>query len=205
MKINNKTRYNTETLRNLFSLAMQLVKKDYALDWFKVAKLRVDITYARKNYFVSGYAYYNKPLMRLNIPSKWSGPAAIAAGLREPGRPGFQHGHLIQTITATFIHELGHNLGVKGHVRPEGETRAWATIEHNYADWIHALSPVDFPLAAPLKQKTDKREIRYNQALANFEKAATRLKRAKTIYKKWEAKIKYYERTLPQAAIRKPE
>jgi hypothetical protein len=204
MKINNNTRYNTETLRNLFSLAMQLVKKDYGLDWFKVAKLRVTITYARRTYFVSGYAHYKQPTMRISIPSKWKAEDAFAMHRRAPGRPGFKNGILIQQIAATFIHELGHNLGVH-HATPAGETRAWATIEHNYADWIHALNPADFPLDAPVKQKTDKREIRYNQALANFEKAATRLKRAKTIFKKWEAKIKYYERTLPQAATRKPE
>jgi hypothetical protein len=44
------------------------------------------------------------------------------------------------------------------------------------------------------KPPKDLKAIRYQRAKDNLTKAETRLKRAKTICKKWQNKVKYYEK-----------
>ncbi len=206
MKLTNKTAYNTATLNRLFADAMRLIKKDFALDWSRVKKLRVLVRNARRTFFVSGHAFYNKPVMQLNIPTKWNGAEASrrnnAKHNEGTSRSGYANGILVQAVAATFLHEIGHNLGVH-HVKPENANWHCATIEHKYDAWIDSLTDEAYPLNAPpvVKVKPDARMVRYERAVLNFKQAETRLKRAKTIHKKWQQKIRYYERTLPQAAM----
>lgn len=206
MKLTNKTKYNTVALRKLFQDAMCIIKKDFALDWLRVLRLRVTVKNARRSYFVSGHAYYNRPTMQLNIPTKWDGAKAKIRNNRlhtyGASRSGYANGSLVQAVAATFLHEIGHNLGVH-HVQPENANWRCATIEHKYEDWINSLTDAAYPLAAPpvVKVKPDVRVLRYERAVLNLKAAETRLKRAKTIHQKWQQKIRYYERTLPAAAI----
>lgn len=204
MKITNRTNYNTAGIRKLFSDAMALVKKDYALDWKKVTGLRVSVRYARRGYFVSGHAQYDRGIMQLNIPKKWDAQVAVS---RNPNRTGYDGGSLVQALAATFIHELGHNLGVH-HTNTDRQPN-WkcATIEHHYEAWINGLAPNAYELQAKPASATkeDVRFARFDKAVDNLARAATRLKRAKTLFQKWQTKVNYYERTFPQAAARRKE
>jgi len=44
------------------------------------------------------------------------------------------------------------------------------------------------------KEAPDIQQVRYDRAIMNLKKAETRFKRAKTIYKKWTQRVKYYEK-----------
>ena len=106
-----------------------------------------------------------------------------------------------QLVAHTYLHELGHNLGIRGHTRGR-------TMEGIYEDWIiqefsNAKYPVEFvkPKLAVPKEVAKLRK--YDLALSNLKKAATRLKRAKTLFIKWTKKAKRLEVQLqPAAAIK---
>ncbi len=202
MRLINKTRYNTEVMRQLFSDCMAQVKPEYLLDWPTLKGLIVKVTYARRRDFISGHAFYTRAFMRLSIPSEW-------IPKQTDDRCGYEHGDIAQALAATFIHELGHNLGVKNHVVDSAMHKTWAccTIEQRYRAFINSLHYRDYPVAMPPQEKAkpDVRMIRFERALANMQRAETRFKRAKNLLKKWSEKVRYYERTLPQAAKRRKE
>lgn len=200
MKIINQTRYDTAALRTIFSQCANRVKQDYQLDWPKINGLTVTVVYARRNFFVSGRGHINHGRMKIAIPSKWI--PLFDQYPQEHERVGHKTGELVHCIAATFIHELGHNLGVRKHVKGNHYWAAY-TIEHQYEDFIYGIAPIS--LIAPPKEKPDVRIRRYERAVENLAAAETRLRRAKTLYQKWSAKKTYYERTVPElVALAKP-
>lgn len=199
MTVTNSTRYNTNTLRKIFEACLREVRKDWALDWHKLKPLQVKIVYGRRKHFVGGRGRVNRGWMKIHIPSDWK-PIPDYKPMS-----GYANDDLTQAIAATFIHELGHNLGIHGHLPAvPGGWRGY-TIEHNYQDFIYAnISADKFVLepAQPQKATSDIREQRYLKSVANLQKALTRFKRAQTLLKKWTKKVKYYETALPQLANR---
>jgi len=193
MRIDNRTKHSKATLARIFALCMARVREDWGADWTKVHNMKVTVTYGRISNFVSGWAFCGRAGIRLHIPARWD------EHLRYPSHVGYRHNDLAQAVAATFIHELGHNLGVRRHVEQR-------TIEKAYEEWIYstftsAAFPLDAP--APVKPRPNVQEARYDRALYNLAAAETRVKRAMTLLRKWRRKVRYYERVLPQAALRK--
>lgn len=212
MKISNKTRYSTKVLRALFAACMAEVKKEYGLDWSKVVSARVDnwgdkrfrtlkvsVVYARRKDFVSGCAWKGSSHAVIRIPSQWKGMAATRL---QEGRIG-RTDDLSVAVADTFIHELGHILGV-GHVH------RWYTIEHKYQEWLKVyVDTARYNLEPPpvvrdkVAARESAKELRFTRAQANLETAQAVLRRAETRVRKWAKKVRYYERTLPAAAAKR--
>lgn len=202
MQITNKTRYSTKALRQIFFLCMARVRPDYRLDWDKVRKLRVTVTYARRKYFVSGHAMVNHGRMTISIPSVWD---FTDASDKTKLRPGHRHSDPIQVIAGTFIHELGHNLGVHKHVHSEAAGWACLTIEQHYEEWIYeTFDATKFSIEPAPKVKPSREAVvlaKFQKAMDNLMRAAKRLKTADRLFTKWQRKVKYYEQRLPHAAL----
>ena len=79
-------------------------------------------------------------------------------------------------------HELAHNRGLR-----HKEMLDWWTINQDWAkDFI-----VNPKIEKPIKPKT---QIKEENAIKMFKIYQTKLKRTKTILKKWERKVKYYQK-----------
>lgn len=95
-----------------------------------------------------------------------------------------------KSLARLMIHEYHHTIGY-GHVI---DARRYANDPSDKfnVDWV-----VDYPIRRkeqPVKVVKDIREVRYVQAIQNLKVATTRAKRAETIKKKWQSKVKYYEK-----------
>jgi hypothetical protein len=90
-----------------------------------------------------------------------------------------------------LIHEYFHSIGygyedIDHHNYAHDFTNKWNV------DWIK-----EYPIRIKEKQKgktTDEKfQLKYDRAVVNFRRSETRLKRAKTIFNKWQRKVSYYE------------
>ncbi len=164
MEIENKTNYDTRYLRRLFKAC-----EKYTSFW-KMSNLvdykfrKVKVIYARCGR-TSGYAGYNTYSIVLKIP-------------KDTTR------NITHNIAQIYIHEVEHNSG-KHH--------------KNMAKWY--LRPIDFwpneslPLKViKIKPKINIVEKREAKAKASLKAWQTKLKRAKTGVKKYQAKVRYYKK-----------
>lgn len=181
LKLTNQTKWQTRGLRRIFSACIAEVRKTD--DNVNMRNMRVTVTMSRR--WVSGYAYYNRNIVRMKIPS---------AAVLESYRSAYQrHGGFSRTVANIFLHELGHCLG-RRHFRGK-------TFEGCFTTFLETITDESYPLAPVTKKAVTKDggniiTIRYARVLANLKKADSRLKRARTIQKKWATKKKYYERKM---------
>jgi hypothetical protein len=89
-----------------------------------------------------------------------------------------------EQIASVFLHELHHNRGYR-HKDMRGNP---------YQEWA---KEIELPLLE-IRVEKPRAEIdiavkRYLLAQKNMDKAETRLKRAKTLFRKWTQKVHYYE------------
>jgi hypothetical protein len=179
MKINNKTNYPTRELKKVFDRCIKELVRTNRCSLTRFKNLDVKITTRRvhsntSSSFIGGYAYYNSCWCEIKLPNK--------------GKPLFG-----TEIADTFIHEIGHCLGIKHNAYGCYND----TIEHFYKDWIdRTFKDMMIPPKEIKKVIVNHVDVRYQRAKSNLEKAETRLKRAKTIFKKWTNKVKYYEKKL---------
>jgi len=92
-------------------------------------------------------------------------------------------------LARLIIHEYYHTLGAMSidHKNYKNDfTRKWNV------DWVKDYSIGKKEIIQ--KPKADVKLVRYQRSIENFRKAETRLKRAKTLYKKWHEKVRYYEK-----------
>ena len=193
MKIINETDWDTKNLKKIFLLCLNKVRKVEGRYKTAFDCPKVYIRYNRRHWWIGGYAYYHSNVMTIKLPRD--------ANYWDMGNLyGDKKTDFSQTIAATYIHELGHNLGEKHH-------GGINTIEHCFMDWIKQnIGSEKYPIVKRIKvdkPKLDMRVKRYQLALNNFERAETRFKRAKTLWKKWMNKVKYYQTILPVAAEQK--
>jgi hypothetical protein len=136
-----------------------------------------------KTTWVGGFAYYHSKTMCVKMPRRES----IVGGYP-----------VWKRTASTFIHELGHCLGMQ-------HTGRFYTFEQYYDEWINqTFTPEAYPLEYyPEKQKleikTNLRESRYQKALKFQERAIRKLENARKGLKKWTNKVKYYEKVLAVA------
>lgn len=94
-----------------------------------------------------------------------------------------------QELARLMIHEYYHTIGSKSidHKNYKNDfTKNWNV------DWVK-----DYPIGKKevvQEPQVDIKLVRYQRAIENLRRAETRLRRAKTLHKKWRDKVKYYER-----------
>ena len=174
MQIFNSTKWNTDDLRKLFSEAKRRIDVGHKKAGDRVCKkLRVDVR--NKNWgSINGWGYIGYGRMSIIIGKDYS--------LDNP--------EAVEHIAKTFTHEYHHNLGYRSIDRRN--YKCDFTKKFDYS-WVKDFQ---IRLAEPkIKEPVNHQLLRYESALANFRKAETRMKRAKTLFNKWYSKIKYYEKT----------
>lgn len=95
----------------------------------------------------------------------------------------------IKTLAKVFIHEMGHNLGL----RHKEMVSQWNIVLESFPrEWKDKHL---YPIIKEKKKLTtnELQRERYQHAQKMLTKAQTRFKRAKTIERKWKEKVKYYE------------
>jgi hypothetical protein len=196
MKITNKTHYDTESLRRLFTACLQEVQKTEKNP--VISHPKVTVVYKRGGQsWVGGYAYYNSGTIKMKLPKAWK--ARIGLYITTLDSESFQD--FSRKIADTFIHELGHCIGI--HHKRTPDMWGLQTIERAYQGWLKEnVDSARFPIPIQEKPKASKEDLtakRYTKALGGLNRASRRLKRAQTLFKKWTAKVRYYERSQARA------
>lgn len=97
----------------------------------------------------------------------------------------------IKRFASVFVHEYYHNLGVRKIDYRNYENDWTKDLDYswtkNYQIRLKEVKP---------KEIKDVKAIRYQRAQMNLTKSLTRFKRAKTLLKKWQNKVKYYEKSI---------
>jgi hypothetical protein len=92
-----------------------------------------------------------------------------------------------EALAKLIIHEYYHTIGFvyqdKNHYKHD-------TTKRFEVSWANDYQIRQKEIAK--KEPTDIKMVRYQKAILNLRRAETRLKRAKTIYKKWQSKVNYY-------------
>ena len=184
MKIINQTAYDTRGLRDVFIACAREVWRREKDRNTKPKNLRVTVKYHRGASWIGGYAWHNASSVVLKLPrperlQRFTEPLAFE-----------------RKIADVFIHELGHCIGIRGHRNGDKHD----THEHLYQDWIKEAIGEGFKVAVAVpKPKPDRKTIqakRYEHAQKMLAKHQRNLNRTKTILKKWQRRVRYYERTL---------
>jgi hypothetical protein len=182
MKVENTTKYETKNLRKIFALCAARVRRDEGKRWEIGRGVNVKVRYNRGGWWIGGYAYYHSTFVAMKLPR-------VIEKERKYGKHSLEFS---QSVAETFIHELGHCLGVR-------HKKSGDTIEEWYIDWIKAaISDERYPIGEKViaKKMIDVKTRRYELARINLAKAETRMKRARTLYAKWLRKVRYYEKAL---------
>lgn len=184
MKLVNRTHWRTADLRRI---AARVVREEFPKDRFgdRAKKIQVHVGYNRQgaNGSCSGYAHYHANWCTVNVSSVRVDSVDFA--------------HVV-------AHELGHCKGLRhGHMPPHMESTTWGRrsgyMRAHFA-WAGSIE---------VRRQPEKRKVRpavdakLSHARRMFAKASTRAKRAQTVLKKWQRKVRYYERqvvALPTAA-----
>lgn len=181
LRINNSTKWDTKTLREIFSRCLRELRKTES------KKLRgVTVKYMRNArgayHYVGGWTMYNAEYLTITMPRD-TAPTA-------------------HNVAMVFIHEFGHCLGIRHHRNNlhdyEGYSKGCVTMEHRYLDFIRSAF-TDLTITEEVvveKPKVDKRIALRDAAVANLKRAVTRMKRAKTLHAKWSKKVRYYDKIL---------
>ena len=177
MLVKNSTIWNTADLRKLFFKCIKEVEKiEKPSHKFARRKRIFKLEIMNTQGGCRGRATVNGYWIMIKIDKHW----ATQEELSEEQR---------LELAKLIIHEYYHTIGFRYHDRCHYKrdfTAKWLI------DWIK-----DYPIKKKIlikKPKTDLKDKRYQQALANLARAITKKKRAETLYKKWLAKVKYYEK-----------
>jgi hypothetical protein len=195
--LENKTHWRTADLRRI---AQRVCREEFPRERFgdRWRQMRLVVGYNRAGSgSSSGHAYYGGRTAYVNVPSGNVGKGNV--------------GHVNPVDFAHVVaHEFGHCKGLRhGRMPPHMESTRWGQrsdyIRQHFA-WAAAL---------PIRKVEPKRKVRpaADEKLAHAERmlarAVTREKRAATLRKKWQAKVRYYGKvaqvTLGQAAQRKED
>jgi hypothetical protein len=184
MVIKNSTPWRTEDLRKLFRRCIREVERveQPSKSFHQINKYyRWDILNGNHRWGFWGRASLNGYWMMIKIGTRQSSNEEYGDEMPLENK---------KQLARTIIHEYYHNLGFKNQDR--NNYRSDFTKEWN-VDWVS-----EYPIRKKEIAKQESVDIkfqRYQRAIENLRRAETRLKRAKTLYKKWLNKVKYYSKT----------
>ena len=176
MKVINKTNYDTRYLRSLF---IKCEKHEGTNHKYRNVKVIYGHTY-----WVGGYAWYNSHSVVLKLPKRQT----IKMTVYHTGEKKIsEQGASSHQVARTYIHEVGHNLGLHHKDMPSS-----GSID---VSWL----PDEFiPLkkAKTLKPKPNIIEVRARHAQKKLDEWNKKSARAKNLVKKYKRKVKYYEKKM---------
>lgn len=185
MKIENSTKWETADLRKLFRRCVSEVDKIEKPSWrFKnrcerfTLKFENRSTNWRKNR-IGGRAIVNGFWILITIGTDID----------------FKDIEKKKRLAQLIIHEYYHTLGYKSQDRKN--------YKHDWTEKFEIGFVADYEIrkAQPKPKKTrNLQSERYQKALTYVRSYETKLKRTKTLLKKWKRKQRYYERTFAKRA-----
>lgn len=186
MKVINKTHWNTSDLKRV--LVKALNEDDKIEGRYKHRSyLRITIVYSKgwPSWVIKHYQKQNKelPIRKVYSGSAWVNGTVM--GLRVP-REKFNVEHFVEV----FIHEMSHIRGIRSH-------RAIGTVEDEDLVWTRDYSVRQKEIK--VKPKPDLQMRRYEHVLKMLKDKKSQLRRLQNQIKKWNAKRRYYERSLTAA------
>lgn len=173
MKLINKTSFNTVQFKSFIrevALREDMTKEE-------IRKLNVEVIYRRKSSnwkddYVTGYAYYGKPIMCIKMPRDVMPDKAQMA--------------------KTIAHELVHTQGVHHTKAMRSSRYGWVEGWKDVWSWALAL-PLDIEV-----EKKESKEVVILSKVEHCEKMISlwerKAKLAKTKQKKWMKKLEYYRK-----------
>jgi predicted SprT family Zn-dependent metalloprotease len=169
----NKTHWRDDHIRAFIARGMQAERPDLCKRG--APAMHVTVVYARRHRH-SGYAYFHSRTIRIRLPKE--NPDKV-------------------TFAAIIAHELAHTRGLKHDMMNGCATYGLTGRWRELYSWAEAL-----PLE--IKPKTVKQRPQADAKLAHCNEmlrlAFTREKRAVTLRKKWQGKVRYYSQKLLKAA-----
>ena len=173
MKIDNETKYDTKYLRRLFKECEKHIFQTYLVHG--ESKHRYISVKTHRARWIGGFGFYHSVSLRIKLPS-----------------PVSTHlGHIKRTnevsarrVAQVYLHEVAHNLG-KRH------KQMTSAYKIDVSWWPDELVPVKQVVVKP---KPNIIEVRAAKAQKKLDEWLRKTKRAKTLVKKYQRKVKYYEK-----------
>jgi hypothetical protein len=217
MKVINKTVWRTDHLK---AILQRCARQEFD-DGSRRKRLVITIEYTRKG-GCSGYAWYhsNHSVVRIANPNGTI-TRRRSVPLDDPRKAIRRYGKelagntvkavresvpVIQDMTrlkllfaSVACHEFAHNRGMKHRGMPKHYK--WASGSwKSYVAWAAEMPLEQKPsVAKPTASETISQKLVHVRRMQR--RASTRLRRARTIDRKWAAKVKYYERRSEAAAM----
>ena len=174
MQVTNTTKYRTDDLRKFLRAIIVEAGMDPRENW------RITVEFVRnKRYWdcVKGYAYYNSRTFSLRIPFGW-------------GTIGNDAGKL-KSMAQVVHHEIDHCRNVRHtDMVPVSEIQTAVWEGHQIRIKVEKKKP-------PMVDRAAKRRAHAEIMAENW---AKKLRTAKRCLKKWERKVRYYERAADRKA-----
>lgn len=185
IKITNETRWSTRDLRRFLARAAKYEEMDEHCRRHGFARLVVRIQYRRAG-GAFGYAFYNSNSSRITLPRE---KPPTEERLRE----------LKQQIAHTMVHEFAHNRGRRHRDMAGNPDYCYVDGWRERVAWAEALP---LTLAEPKTQAKPDAADKLEHCREKLTAWAGKVKRAQTGMKKWQQRVRYYERQLAVAAKR---
>jgi len=174
MKVINETNYDTRYLRSLF---IKCEKHEGTNHKYRIVKVIYHHTY-----WVGGYAWYNSHSVVMKLPKRQT---IKMTNYHTGEKTKSEQGASSHQVAQTYIHEVGHNLGLHHKDMPSP-----LTID---VSWLpDELIPLKKPAVATPKPNIG--EVRAKHAQKKLDEWQKKFNRAKTFVKKYQNKVRYYEK-----------